>query len=446
MTGRYKAYLEYKDSNQTWIGAVPSHWNVLSAKRVFSSVRVPAKKSDEQLAASQKYGVIPQSLMMKLNSSKVMLALKGTESFRHVDKDNFVISLRSFEGGIEHSAYEGCVSPAYTVLKASKKMHCSYYKYLLKCAPFIAALQSSTDSLRDGKSISFEQFGAISLPYCQYEEQQKIARFLDHETAKIDTLITKQEKLIELLKEKRQAVISHAVTKGLNPDAPMKDSGVEWLGEVPEHWVVKKLSSCSKITRLAGYEYTAYWKATESGEIIAIRGQNIRFNKLIEMDKTERISTSLSERLSRSKLYCGDIAYPCVGTIGYAVLIEENDKYHINQNIAKLTPTDRVAPLYLTYFLNSKICLESALFLNTSDAQPSILVGNLRKVKIAIPNLEEQNRISQFLQLKLKKLDEINDKALITIDLMKERKTALISAAVTGKIDVRDWQSRGVQG
>jgi type I restriction enzyme S subunit len=230
---KYKAYPEYKDSGIEWLGVFPSHWEILSAKRMFQSVRTPAYKSDEQLAASQKYGVIPQSLMMQLNDSKVMLALKGTESFRHVEANNFVISLRSFEGGIEYSQYTGCVSPAYTVLKNTKPISYGYYRYLLKCMPFIAALQSSTDSLRDGKSINYEQFSALSLPLSSVQEQNVIAAFLDHETAKIDNLIEKQQQLIELLKEKRQAVISHAVTKGLNPDVPMKDSGVEWLGEIP---------------------------------------------------------------------------------------------------------------------------------------------------------------------------------------------------------------------
>jgi len=160
---KYKAYPEYKDSGVEWLGKIPEYWNILTGKRIFQSVRTPALNNDEQLAASQKYGVIPQSLMMQLNDSKVMLALKGTDSFRHVDENNFVISLRSFEGGIEHSKYSGCVSPAYTVLKNTKPISHNYYRYLLKCAPFIAALQSSTDSLRDGKSINYEQFGALFL-------------------------------------------------------------------------------------------------------------------------------------------------------------------------------------------------------------------------------------------------------------------------------------------
>ena len=201
-----------KDSGVEWLGEIPSHWRGIFGKRIFSNVRKTAQKNDKQLAVSQKYGVIPQVLMMQLNDSKVVLALKGTESFRHVEKDNFVISLRSFEGGIEHSSFDGCVSPAYTVLKNIAPLHHYYYRFLFKCQPFIAALKSSSDSLRDGKSISFEQFGNIKFPLNTIPEQIFIASFLDYETTKIDTLIQKQLKQIELLKERRTALISAAVT------------------------------------------------------------------------------------------------------------------------------------------------------------------------------------------------------------------------------------------
>ena len=198
MVGKYQPYPEYRASGAQWLGEIPLNWNLFDGKRLFENRRELSIGTDEQLAASQKYGVIPQSLMMKLNASKVMLALKGTSSFRHVGKDDFVISLRSFEGGIEHSNYVGCVSPAYTVLVATKDTAASFYRYLFKSQPYIAALQSSTDSLRDGKSITFDQFGAIPLVLPMLNEQQKIANFLDHETAKIDTLIEKQQQLIKL--------------------------------------------------------------------------------------------------------------------------------------------------------------------------------------------------------------------------------------------------------
>ncbi|WP_429183009.1 restriction endonuclease subunit S [Aeromonas rivipollensis] len=247
LTGKYHSYPEYKDSGIAWLGNAPSHWAVFHGKRLLTQCRETARPESTQLAASQAYGVIPQSLLMEMTGNKVMLALKGTDNFKHVSENDFVISLRSFEGGIEHSSYSGCVSPAYTVLQAVKPIYPWFYRYLFKSSPYIAALQASTDSLRDGKSITFEQFGAISLPLPSHEEQRTIAAFLDYETARIDRLIAQQQRLIELLKEKRQAVISHAVTKGLNPNAPMKDSGVEWLGQVPEHWGASRVGWCCQV-------------------------------------------------------------------------------------------------------------------------------------------------------------------------------------------------------
>ncbi|MCU8355686.1 restriction endonuclease subunit S [Vibrio vulnificus] len=443
MTGRYKAYPEYKNSAHKWLGDIPSHWNIWGAKRIFSSVRVAAKDTDEQLAASQKYGVIPQSLMMQLNSAKVMLALKGTDSFRHVDKDNFVISLRSFEGGIEHSAYEGCVSPAYTVLKASQHIYYAFYKCLLKCEPFIAELQSSTDSLRDGKSISFEQFGAIYLPYFDYEEQQKIANFLDHETAKIDTLITKQEKLIELLKEKRQAVISHAVTKGLNPNAPMKDSGVEWLGKVPEHWEISNLKYFASIQ--GGYAFNSN-EFVDSGVQI-LRIGNVYQNRLALERQPTFVNDTLYNQLPDFRVTKGDILMSLTGTLGkrdygFAVKVDLDGHYLLNQRVAKITPTSqKIIPSFLLNVLWSESYLTQLYALPSGTKQANLSNSDvLRNIVAVPPSKEEQQEIALYVEEKLTKLDDLTKLATEAILLMKERKTALISAAVTGKIDVRDWE------
>lgn len=442
MTGRYKAYSEYRNSGHKWLGDIPSQWSVWGAKRIFASVRVAAKDTDEQLAASQKYGVVPQSLMMKLNSAKVMLALKGTNSFRHVEKDNFVISLRSFEGGIEHSAYEGCVSPAYTVLEASLHMHSAFYKYLLKCEPFIAALQSSTDSLRDGKSISYEQFGAIYLPYCSYEEQQKIASFLDHETAKIDTLIAKQEKLIELLKEKRQAVISHAVTKGLNPNAPMRDSGVEWLGEVPEHWVVTKFSYA--IDFLEGPGILAVDFHDEG--IPLLRIQNVKEAIVTDNFKTYLDPQKVKEKWEHFRVKKGDLLISASASTG---LISEVDERTVGAvpytGLIRLKPVSAsITKDFIRFVVQSDLFYEQIKLLQTGSTIQHFGPIHLQQMKVVLPPVDEQNRIAKDIKHSIKYIDRLTENAESIIDLTKERKTALISAAVTGKIDVRDWKPQGV--
>lgn len=408
---KYHAYPEYRDSGMEWLGEIPRTWQAYTGKRLFSSVRTPALSNDEQLAASQKYGVIPQTLMMQLNDSKVMLALKGTDSFRHVEKNNFVISLRSFEGGIEHSNYQGCVSPAYTVLKSVNDISFSFYRYLLKSEPYISALQASTDSLRDGKSINYEQFGAITLPSPSLPEQSIIAHFLDHETAKIDNLIEKQQQLIELLKEKRQAVISHAVTKGLNPDVPMKDSGVEWLDEIPEHWRICKLKNLAKICNGQDYKLVQ----AETGYPVIGSGGQFAWANTFLYDKP---SVLLGRKGTIDKPLYIDKAFWTVDTMYYTEVF------------------DCIIEKYL-YYLALTIQFNRYA---TNTALPSMTQEHLGNYSFSLSfNLSEQKLIINSIEKSLIKIDALTEKQLKQIELLKERRTALISAAVTGKIDLRNW-------
>ena len=443
---RYKAYPDYRVSESKWLGMVPSHWNLFDGKRLFSSRRELAREDDEQLAASQKYGVVPQSLMMEMNDAKVMLALKGTSSFRHVGKNDFVISLRSFEGGIEHSSYVGCVSPAYTVLQAEKAVVPAYFKYLLKSGPYIAALQASTDSLRDGKSISYEQFGAIALPYPVVDEQAAIAAFLDHETVKIDALIEKQQRLIELLKEKRQAVISHAVTKGLNPNAPMKDSGVEWLGEVPAHWEVKRIKQISLLISKGTTPSTI-------GEDLALEG--VRFLKAENIGKSIEvqqhpeffISKEVNERIARSKLEEGDVLVIIAGaTTGMASVLDKRFlPANTNQAVSFIRPARLEYSKFIVHWLSTEFCQRTIWMGAVQAAQPNLSMEDLGNIPIAVPPDNELSAIVETINLQASKFDYLIAKATSAIELIQERRTALISAAVTGKIDVRDWQPTAAQ-
>ena len=427
---KYKAYPQYKDSGVEWLGTVPSHWEILSAKRMFQSVRTPAYKSDEQLAASQKYGVIPQSLMMQLNDSKVMLALKGTESFRHVEANNFVISLRSFEGGIEYSQYTGCVSPAYTVLKNSKPISYGYYRYLLKCSPFIAALQSSTDSLRDGKSINYEQFSALSLPSSSVQEQNVIAAFLDHETAKIDNLIEKQQQLIELLKEKRQAVISHAVTKGLNPDVPMKDSGVEWLGEVPQNWNVVK---GGYIGRLFGSESVSESSVSDVGQLPFIKVSTLSLDSFVLNQPEWFIKTPQDKNYNPESNY---IVFPKRGAAIFTNKVNlVREPSIIDPNLMGWIIKEGISDEYVAFLLKKRGLSDIA----DVSTVPQINNKHIAPEKFPLPPYKEQLDIVIHLQKSLSTIDDLIAITQKGIEFSQERRTALISAAVTGKIDVRDW-------
>lgn len=442
MSEKYRAYPEYISTDTDWLGEAPKHWKTIPVGRLFRRVKRTNFSDKELLSVYRDHGVVPTSSRDDNNNKPS----DDLTPYQLVEPNDLVMNkMKAWQGSIAISEFEGIVSPAYFVYQPYSKLfdvaYPKYIHYLLRHPIYIAQYLRQSKGIRVSQwDLDPEEFQRIELLLPDKSEQIKIFNFLDQETAKIDTLIEKQHQLIKLLKEKRQAAISHAVTKGLNPNAPMRDSGVDWLGEVPAHWSVIKLGGVSTITRLAGAEYTSFWKTDDDGAIVTLRGQNIQFNRL-ELNNTENISEELSQKLVRSRLFKNDIVYPCVGSIGNAALITEDDKFHINQNIAKITPHAEMHPLFLTYFLNSKVCLESCLFLNTSDAQPSILVSNLRRIKVPVPDVKEQIAISKFITDRLDFIDQLMNKAECAVELMQERRIALISAAVTGKIDVRNWQA-----
>ena len=411
----FPRYPAYRDSGVAWVGEIPEHWESVLARRLFASRREPAQNGDEQLTASQKYGVIPQKLFMDLEEQKVALALSGTESFRHVEANDFVISLRSFQGGIEHSRYSGCVSPAYTVLQPVEAVGPQYFSYLLKCAPFVAALQSMTDGLRDGKAISYGQFASLCLPLPSRTEQTAIAAFLDRETAKIDALVAEQRRLMDLLREQRQAVISHAVIKGLNPDAPIKDSGVEWLGEVPAHWGVLPLrwfAECSSGDGIAPLDVEG---DTDEGHRVPVIGGNGVMGYCAE------------ENVSRTMIAVGRVGALC----GNVHVVDP--PAWVTDNALMLQPSTVFLTPYLAHVLRARRLNDLA----SKTAQPLITGTQLMDQRVPCPPALEQNEILDRVSQREAYFADLIAVSEQSTRLLLERRAALITAAVTGQIDVR---------
>jgi type I restriction enzyme S subunit len=419
-----KPYPKYKDSGVAWLGMVPEGWDVFRSKVLFRQIREPSRDGDEQLSSTQKYGVIPQKMFMALQDQKVVLALGGLSGFKRINEGDFVISLRSFQGGIERSAHGGCVSPAYTVLRPSSLVEGSFFSYLLKEDGYIQSLQTMTDGIREGKTISYDQFAAIGVVCPPISEQSAIASFLDHETSKIDALISEQEKLIELLKEKRSAVISHAVTKGLNPDVKMKDSGVEWLGMVPEGWEVRRLGYFFQQRRekVSDKDYPAL-SVTKNGVVPQLEtaaktddGDNrklVRSGDFVINSRSDRKGSSGASSLNGSVSLINTVIRPVVG-------IELEFVHHLLRSV----------PFQEEFYRNGKGIVADLWSTNYSE---------MRDIFLAIPNLSEQSAIASFLDHETSKIDALITESQLGIDLLQERRSALISAAVTGQIDVRDF-------
>ncbi len=247
-----------KDSGIEWIGKIPENWKVQRAKTLFSQRLTKGNQDITLLAATQKYGMLPQSEVEGVVQVKENADL---QQFRTVHKDDYVISLRSFQGGFEFSQYEGVCSPAYQVFYNIKPVYHPYYRLMFKSDGFIKKMNSLTVGIRDGKNIQYDDFANSLIPVPPLDEQEHIASYLDRKCSQIDAIIAKQQQIIEKLKEYKLSVITEAVTKGLDPNVPMKDSEVEWIGMVPEEWRISRIKYICEFnpgTKKANHDVVSY--------------------------------------------------------------------------------------------------------------------------------------------------------------------------------------------
>lgn len=431
----FPRYPKYKDSGVEWLGQVPEYWEVLKGRRLFTQERDPSQPTDQQLSATQKYGVVPQKLFMEMEDQKVTLALSGLENFKQVQEGDFVISLRSFQGGIERSAYSGCVSPAYTVLRPSDSVHGLFWGYLLKSKGYIEALQTMTDGIRDGKNISYQQFGIIGVPVAPITEQANIAVFLDQETAKIDALVAEQQRLMELLKVKRQAVISHAVTKGLNPKAALKPSGIEWLGDVPEHWKVVPFRSAIKFQEGPGIMAADFHDV--GIPLLRVSGVQDRWATLDGCNYLD--PKKVAVRWEHFRVRIGDLLISASASMGTVCEVGAEVEGAVPYTgLIRLTPNgDTISRDYIRAVVVSSLFTTQIDLLKAGATIQHFGPTHLSQMKIVLPPPAEQEQITSHINKQNDSFDTLTAEAQRAIDLLQERRTALISAAVTGQIDVR---------
>jgi type I restriction enzyme S subunit len=425
------AYFEYKDSVVPWLGRVPSHWPVVQSRRYFALRKDRASGGDRQLTASQKWGVIYQNDFMKLEGQKVVQVILNADILKKVEPNDFVISMRSFQGGIEWCGLNGSISSAYVMLIPNEKVNAFFFRYLFKSRGYIQALQSTSNLVRDGQALRYENFVQVPLPMPPDDEQSAIAAFLDRETAKIDTLVAEQKRLIALLKEKRQAVISRAVTKGLNPNAPMKDSGIEWLGEIPAHW------KCLGVRHLA-YVLRGKFTHRPRNDPAYYDGEH-PFIQTGDITGAGRFITTYKQTLndlgaSVSKLFpAGTLVMAIAANIGDVAILEF--PAYFPDSIVGLVPKTGMSLNFLFYLMQAM--KQPMLMTATVSTQMNLNVDQIVSMIAVLPPLDEQASIIEYLDFQMDRIDGLVKEARGVTHLLKERRAALISAAVTGKIDVR---------
>jgi len=428
----FPKYPAYKDSGVEWLGMVPAHWEAKRLGHYFSERREKVSDRDYAPLSVTKNGVVPQldTAAKTDDGDNRKLVLRG----------DFVINSRSDRKGSSGlSDRDGSVSLINTVLRPYEHMAGEFAHHLLRSFSFQEEYyRYGRGIVADLWSTSYSEMKNIGLAVPPLAEQVKIALFLDHETAKIDALVADQERLIELLKEKRQAVISHAVTKGLNPSAPMKHSGVEWLGEVPAHWDVRSISSIStKITN--GYVGPTRDILVDDG-VRYLQSLHIKNNR-ISFDQPYYVREDWSLEHRKSVLKTGDVLIVQTGDIGQvAVVPPEFAGCNCHALIIVSPIHDILSGDWLANVLNSDYGFHSLLSIQTGALHPHLNCGNVKFLAVPVPPKHEQDSIQCYVADRMKEFDDLVHEATVAIRLLLERRAAMISAAVTGQIDVRDWE------
>lgn len=411
----FPRYPEYKESGMEWLGEVPGHWKTAQFRHFVDIENGSDHKHVEQDEGFPVYGsggVFAYASDYLYDGESVLLGRKGT-----IDKPLHVTG-----------SFWTVDTMYWTKIKSNTSGR--YVYYAATTFPFDyystnTALPSMTKGALNGHR--------IALP--PLTEQTAIAAFLDRETAKIDALVAEQRRLIELLTEKRQAVISHAVTKGLNPDAPMKDSGIEWLGEVPAHWEVGPLKR--------------YWSVTDCKHVTAefiedgiplasIREVQSRWVALENAKSTTEYFYELLVEGGRRPLP-GDLIFSRNATVGEVAQVHaDHPRFAMGQDVVllrKLSP--QYSSDFLQHVIRSPIIVQQLANLMIGSTFKRINVEEIRSFVVPSPPTRDQGDIAAFLENEVTRFDNLTAEAQRAIDLLQERRTALISAAVTGQIDVR---------
>lgn len=430
-----ETYPKYKDSGVPWLGKVPEHWEAIKTKHLFSERVQKGCPNEPLLAATQTKGVVPKSMY----ENRTVEAQKDLHLLKLVEPGDFVISLRSFQGGIEYAYYRGIISPAYTVMVPNKRILPAYYRHLAKSKKFISLLQTCVTGIREGQNINYEILRKTPLPVPTHDEQHQISHYLDWQTSKINKFIKAKKKLISLLKEQKQNIINEAVTKGINPNVKMKDSGVEWLGEVPEHWGVAALKHFCRIQN--GITLGTNYKSINLVSRPYLRVANVQ-NGYFALDNVKNIELPEND-VWRYELQAGDVLITEGGDLdklgrGFVWEGQISGCLHQNHIFAVRVKYSKLLPEFLSAVLNAKPGRE--YFILKSKKTTNLASTNSSTVKAFLMpyiSVEEQLTILEYIHNETVLINKTISQAEKEIELIQEYRTRLISDVVTGKIDVR---------
>ncbi len=404
-----------------WLDATPDRWHVARPKTLFTERRQSCTDADVHLTPSQTYGVLPQAEFMRITGNRVVLNLEGADSMKHVEPDDFVIHLRSFQGGIEYSGLAGKVSVAYTVLTPRPGADPGFFRWALKSQGYIQSLQATVNQLRDGQSIKYGDFDKVPLPLPPADEQRAIADFLDEQTSRIDALIDKQTQLITTLRERRDACWSRAYAEAAN------------AGEIPLRRVIDSIADGPFGSSLTSAHYV------DAGTRV-IRLGNIGVNEFKDEDAAF-IADEHAATLESHRARQGDVVVAGLGDdrmpLGRAALVPDIGPAIVKADCYRLRPSPAVSGAFLAWALSAPQVRAQMQLLARGSTRQRLNTTVVRDVLVPQADAAAQRRALARFGADASRVDTLIQKTQQHIALAQERRAALITAAVTGQIDVR---------
>ena len=439
-----KPYSEYKDSGLPWLGRVPGHWDVLPHRALFEEIKVREHPNEQMLSVTITRGVIKQRDLLAGSSKKDSSKLDKSAYKLVCPGDIAYNTMRAWQGAIGVSDLRGIISPAYVVQRMRGVHNPRYFHHLFRTPGFAKEAESwSYGITSDMWSLRPEHFKAIYSPLPSAEEQAAIVRFLDHATHRLDKTIRAKRKIIALLNEQKQAIIHRAVTRGLNPDVPLKDSGIPWLRQIPAHWEVLPLKRCSIVISKGTTPSTEGQEILEEGPIRFIKAESI-FSGVIVDKPRAFIDQETHNILRRSQLRERDVLFVIAGaTLGKIAIVSEcHLPANTNQAVAFIRPNHRVTPEFLAIWLQSSRIKEQIWLNAVQSAQPNLSMGSLGDFPVPLPPIAEQAVLVERLNAELRLPNAAIQRIEREILLLREYRTRLIADVVTGKLDVREAAAR----
>ena len=416
---------EMKYSGIPWIGDIPKGWKVCFIKQIMRNKSIKGYPDEMVLSLYRDYGVVPKNS----RSDNHNVTSEDTSSYKFVEVGDFVINkMKAWQGSMAVSEFQGIISPAYYICRfTSNEVNKRYIHYLLRNDSYKTEYMRLSSGLRVGQwDLNIDDFLRIKMVLPSLEEQQKIASFLDRKCAEVDEMIALQEKIVEELKAYKHSVITEAVTKGLNPDAPMRDSGIEWIGQIPEHWEVKRLKNIFRLK--TGTTPDGFDIVNEDSEIIPWFTPSDISDDCCELHQSER--KLYKSEVGEIELFPkGSLMFVGIGAsagkLGYSHI-----SGYSNQQITALIPDNCNGKYYYYFLIADRKRLRDNAFFTTL---PIINNGYLSQNKVVYPPTTEQQAIADYLDEKCGEIDNLISIKLSKIDSLKEYKKSIIYEYVTGK-------------